>query len=264
MWWRTLKTAGYSTELADLRDYVRGGTNPYDYAHFVEDFLEDHPEHQPEEEYDGEPDSYEYGYYWLDRASEAQQKAFIDYLDNHSGRHHQDGYLAYDSPVYNTLDYRRTLKPDWLVHFTDDARGIEQDGFAYGHPDMEGVHLTTWKQNRQQAPGYNFAFPADSRDARGAASEGKYGNEAVVFYSGGIQFDHSGDQESQVIVWGPHVNKEMIFPMKKYGGDGWIVEDYTGRELVAGQTYQEAVEFIKNNWQMLKSTRDKHRKPRRR
>ena len=49
----------------------------------------------------------------------------------------------------------------------------------------------------------------------------------------------------------------MIFPMKKEVYGNWMVEDYTGRELVAGKTYSEAVQFIKENWRMLKSTREK-------
>ena len=261
MWWRTLKTAGYSTELAELRDHVRNGTNGYDYPQFVRDFLEENPHHEitnPDLVYE-EHDDREYGYQWLDNATPEQHEHYNQFLNDHRPRHRYDEEAAFMSPAYNTLDYRRTRKPGWLVHFTDDPSGIEESGLAYGHPDIDGVHLTTWKTNRQKAPGYNFAFPANSTDAKAAAQDKKYGNDAVVFFSGGIEFDHNGDQESQVVVWGPNVNREMIFPIKHDYGD-WYVEDYRGRPIVAGKTYEQAVDFVKNNWQMLKATRDKVRR----
>ena len=261
MWWRTLKTAGYSTELGDLRDHVRNGTDGYDYPQFVGDFLDEYPHHahsNPDLNQDTGDDR-ENGFQWLDSASLEQRQQYIEFLNDHRARHRFDEDMAFMSPAYNTLDYRRTRKPNWLVHFTDNPTNIEEEGFKYGHPDIDGVHLTTWKHNREKAPGYNFAFPASSQDAEVAARSQKYGQEAVMFFSGGVEFDHAGDQESQVVVWGPNVNREMIFPIRQFSGD-WFVEDYRGREIAVGKTYSEAVEFVKTNWQMLKATRDKIRR----
>ena len=166
MWYRSIKKAGYSTELAYLRDYVREGTNPYDYAFLVDNFLDSHEEYRLDpsimEDVEDYPD--ERGYTWLNNAPDDYRKAFVSFLNDSRERYQYDNSNAYESPAYNSLEYQRALRPDWLVHFTENARDIENEGFKYGHPDIEGVHLSTWKEDRMEDPGYNFAFQVDSND----------------------------------------------------------------------------------------------------
>jgi hypothetical protein len=157
------------------------------------------------------------------------------------------------------MDYRGTTRrPEWNVHFTDNADAIGKNGFQYGHPDQYGVHLTTYKRDRQKEPGFNFAFPADARDAKNAEREQKYGDEAVLFYGNGMDVDHFGDEERQRIFWGPNIDKRMIFPIQRDDEQGgWAVFDDTGRALVRGKDYNDVVRWVQTNYRMLQSIREK-------
>ena len=50
----------------------------------------------------------------------------------------------------------------------------------------------------------------------------------------------------------------MIFPIHRDGGS-WAVRDYSGRDIICGKDYEEVVDYIQNNWQMLQHTRNKIR-----
>ena len=157
--------------------------------------------------------------------------------------------------------FEGVVKPTWLIHFTDDPDGIAMNGFKYGHEEFRGLHLTTYKGDRMKFPGYNFYFDTDNeRDYRSTARQGKYGKHAVVFWGSGVEAWHSGDEERQVVFWGPSVRKDMIFPVKNDYGD-WTVFGWNDRELYKSESIEDAVNWIINNYRMLQSIRDKQNRP---
>lgn len=133
-----------------------------------------------------------------------------------------------EAPTWAHLDLNQNnllKRQTWLIHFSDYAHDIAYNGFTHGSDDMSKLGLTTWtKHAAKQYGGYNFAFIAGSRDANIAASNGKYGKNAVMFQNAGVYAEHYGDQEDQVMFWGADVNKHEIVLLTKTEYDGWCVE----------------------------------------
>ena len=249
------RAASMVEEVGFLNRYLKEGYDPYDYSHLIERFLEevgdDHPEWiVPGVDVEDDPTD------WIEKAPEDAKTEFRKYVENRR-RHSGD---EWDAPPYETMSHEQFLKPGWMVHFTDDAKGIAAAGFMFGHRDMEGLALTNWKANRKTEPGYNFAFQADSRDAQFAAREKKYGRDAVVFWGAGVKAYHYGDEEHQVLVWGPSIRRDMIFAIFR-DDDGWRVDGDTGRTLVRGE-FEKCVSWVEGNWRTLADIKAKRSRPR--
>lgn len=242
------KKASYGPELGYLNRYLKGGFDPYDYQDQVPDFLDDIGV-----EYDKNLEYYEVAEEWLPTASEEQLKEFRHWCENRK-RYSGD---EYDAPPYEAMGHTKLTSPGWLVHFTDDPYAIAMRGFEFGHEDMRGLALTTWKRERKRGPGYNFAFPLGSRDARIAEHDQKYGKHAVVFWGAGVQVTHYGDEEEQVIVWGPSVRKDLIFPMMRQDGL-WVVMDWRNdRVLMRNEDFERMAHWVADNHAMLAGIREK-------
>ena len=143
-------------------------------------------------EREGEDGTYETAYRVEQGMTEDEKEGFADYLmQNDPG----------DAPTWAHFDAPRMLRPDtWLVHFTDDGYDVARKGFRYGMDDMTRLGLTSWfNKESKKFGGYNFAFVADGRSASSAASAKKYGKQAVMFRSAGVEAYHWGDMEDQVI-----------------------------------------------------------------
>ncbi|RLI70089.1 hypothetical protein DRO91_07115 [Candidatus Heimdallarchaeota archaeon] len=149
--------------------------------------------------------------------TEDERNEFASYLSSISG-------WEEEAPTWTFLDFNRMIKPGtWLVHFSKNADEIALHGFEKGVQDMTKLGLTTYLPwYEKQWAGYNFAFTADSRHARWAANQGKYGNEAVMFQSAGVEASHWGDEEDQVIFWGPAIDQDKIVYLKRIY-DNWCV-----------------------------------------
>jgi hypothetical protein len=249
MWYRTAKQlmkreSGYSKELGYLRDTLQGGINPFDYAFMYNAYLE---ETNPELAAQMDPDEASGA---VERLEQQELDAFKSWLEIQ--------YSNYGNPIYPTMEWRSFARPEWNVHFTNFADDIGENGFQYGHPQVEGLHYTPGNSGTH---GFNFAFPADARDANRAERDGKYGGDAVLFYGGGADTYHQGDEENQRLFWGKNVDPRMIFPIK-YDREkgGWYVEDATGRTLVEGKDYGDVVRWVQKNYRMLQSIREKQRR----
>lgn len=240
------KKATYSTELATLRDRLKDGFDPYDFSYLIIDYLEASDEMKEEWL---KLEDYEVLEEWLKVATPKDKSSFQDYVANKMGPD------PYGEPPYMHMDYKTLTKPDWLVHFTDDARDIEINGFRFGHPDMEGIHLTTYKRNRKKEPGYNFAFEVGSRNSKNVASDKKYGKQAVVFWGAGVEVFHFGDEERQIIVWGPSVNKSLIFAMYSDGHE-WYVPG-SNRDIIVLGDFEKVSTWITENYKMLIDIKNK-------
>lgn len=141
----------------------------------------------------------------------------------------------------------------WLVHFSYQAYDISRNGFQKGVLDVDRLGLTTHlHSSEKERPGYNFAFEANSRYAAHAASIGKYGDDFVIFQNSGYSAWHYGDEEQQVIFYGPDVNPHDIIYVENDGGD-FVVKAKAGKkdELFRGD-YEEVVKWVMDNFQQYR------------
>jgi hypothetical protein len=176
-----------------------------------------------------------------------------------------------EAPTTAYLSLRNKNKPmihrlTWLVHFTDEPTSIAEEGFKIGMNDPNKLGLTTYTKNTsfdKSDGGYNFAFIADSRDAKNAAhgrhGDSKYGKHAVMFQNSGVHAYHNGDEEDQIIFWGSDVNPRNIIVLKHL--DDWTVIGKTfyykethptfDKELYKGD-FEKCVAWIMNNFQQYR------------
>jgi len=249
-WYKT----SISNENAWLRNYLRSGFDPYAYTYEIFEFLKEKDLVFD----DDEREHYEIADEWLSKADENEINEFKKWFEN--SRFYGESSIS--GPPHSAMEFVNYVKPTWLVHFTDDASSISFNGFKYGHEDMDiGLALTTHKRNREKNPGYNFAFEEGSRDAKNVASDGKYGNEAVVFWGDGVKAYHSGDEENQIIFWGPSVDTRMIFPIRIVDGDSdWAVyHSDRGTPMVQGD-FPEITAWVIDNYGMLQNLHGKNKK----
>jgi len=238
-----------SNENAYLRDYLKNGFDPYDFSYFIKEYLD-----SKSIDYDDDMEYYDIFEEWIQKASKDQIEDFKNYTENNNI---YDGLDGWNSPPYSAMDFTKYISPTWMIHFTNDAQGVADNGFVYGHEEMkEGLHLTTHKVDRYQGSGYNFSFEFGTREASNAARSGKYGEEAVLFWSDGVQVSHWGDEEEQIIFWGPSVNKSLIFPITRDYGN-WTVIDEAGRNVFTSEDFNTTVSWCVDNINMLQSTRSK-------
>ena len=150
---------------------------------------------------------------------------------------------------------RQQLLPatTWLVHFTDDPDGIAQKGFIYGVHDVSKLGLTTYmsKDNfYKRGGGYNFAFRANTRYANWAASEHKYGRDAVLFQNSGVVTQHYADEEEQIIFNGKDVDPRSIVILRNEDGDWQVAarrRTRGDRPLYSG-TFENAVLWVQQHY----------------
>lgn len=245
---RRLLQASYSNEIGYLNRYLKEGFDPNDYEFELKTYLENQGQ-----EFDEDLEYYDIAQEWLGKASKEDLEKFKKWVQN---RPPSD---MTDSPAYEAMSYNSFVKPTWLVHFTDDPYSIAKEGFKYGHEDTNGLALTTWYTNeaRKRHAGYNFAFKVGSRDARICARQNKYGKHAVVFWGAGVEAYHSGDEEDQIIIWGPSVNTNLIFPVLNEEGS-WVVNDWRNDKLlIKDDDFNKVAEWVVNNNQMLQQIRSK-------
>jgi len=120
-----------------------------------------------------------------------------------------------DSSVNFSLNNHGKLLPrnTWVGHFCSDARSIASHGFMHGEPDAYSLGLTRLKSDeaRYGHTGYNFGFDVKTMRKNWQRGVAKYGKELVLFQTSGVSAYHSGDEEDQIIFWGPHI--EWVVPI---------------------------------------------------
>jgi len=136
----------------------------------------------------------------------------------------QDIVDYYELPSWCTMDFNRIVKNEWCIHFGSDSESIAKEGFTGGTPDIESLAYTNAGQQKHYA-GYNFAFLINDRKV----DYNEYGDEAVIFRTSGVEIYHYGDNQNQVIFWGPNV--KSFIPIHQDNGD-WVVYGQNGQVLV--------------------------------
>lgn len=164
---------------------------------------------------------------------------FIQYVSYHGDT---------EVPLFCVADFRREVHNEWLVHMTssDNIPGLYKEGFSYG-VDIDNLAYTPGigTTNYKYGAGYDFAFDAD--DASVAEKSG-YGDCAVLFQASGIQIYHWGDQQYQVIFYGPSA-RNLIFLFQDDETKMWYVDsEITGRRLVEFETLGFLVQWCISNF----------------
>jgi hypothetical protein len=163
-----------------------------------------------------------------------------DSLANFAGDY-EEGHTQHNFSINNKgkLLPRQT----WVGHFCSDAESIAREGFIFGESDPYDLGLTMHKSDaaRHSSPGYNFGYELrhlfknwhTSWNSRRGGT--KYGEELVIFQTSGVSATHYGDQEDQVIFWGPHVEwviaitKAPVEDYDRHSEDDYAVLDNRGR-----------------------------------
>jgi hypothetical protein len=161
------------------------------------------------------------------------------------------------------------LRDIWLIHHSS-AGDIDTRGFRFGVQEIEGLAYTGSGHTYEgQDPGYNFAYHPDDHDTYGWATRGsgrlKYGQHAYAFWvPWAVRATHHGDQEPQVIFWGPSarnivpISREVWNPEADgWGGekgaeeDRWVIEgldgDRPGR-TVSAEDAGDLVSWLEENY----------------
>jgi hypothetical protein len=174
-----------------------------------------------------------------------------DWIKNRQDEH-EDFRNSID--VESSLTYLKYQKPGWLIHFTDHAKNISKNGFLFGHRQDEFLGLSYTKNesmwfNSKGRSGYNYAYSiySPSVDLNGP----NFGAEAVVFWGDGVKVYHAGDDENQIIFWGPDISPDRIFPIFNKMGE-YVVYNKSGRLVKTSSLPMEIAEWVSNNYQMLK------------
>lgn len=173
-------------------------------------------------------------------------------LSEHDKTKVLDWFSRYDPasmPTWSTMSDPSPVRRNvWLIHFSDDAFRIQSKGFALGREQAENLALTN-HMGAAKYPGYNFAFIADSRYAANAARTNKYGKEAVMFRALGVKAYHYGDEEEQVMFWGPSVDRSGIVYLYRDENDEWAVGEHgdSGRPIYRG-SFDNVVAWVENNF----------------
>ena len=156
----------------------------------------------------------------------------------------RDEIDAVYTPSWDCMDYISLVKDEWLIHFTENAYGISNNGFLYGINELDKLCLTThFNMGLKQEGGYNFAYPISYKKALKTGLN--YGSEAVVFRANGIKVWHHGDEEYQVIFEGSTARD--IIPLI-ISDEKWMAGDLNH----GFEDLETAVNWINNNFNQYK------------
>lgn len=167
-----------------------------------------------------------------------------------------------DDTTWTSMEFIGIVKNKWLIHFSDDAREIAADGFTEGTDDMDRLALTYGVRKKYE--GYNFAYDLDEFEKYGHGCHNggyKYGSDAVLFRASGIKVWHYGDEENQVIFYGPLAHDFIYVHFDNYYYDEhneeyderWVVYDKNGKELYSNESLQNVTDwFTKNKRQYMR------------
>ena len=156
--------------------------------------------------------------------------AFIRYIEDN---------VQYEKlPTWLICDLKGVVKNEWCIHFTDNATSIARNGFNSGTLSMDKFAYTDMRTNMGE--GYNFAYPLDEKRVNDAL----YGQEAVIFQTSGVRIHHYGDDEDQVIFYGP--DAKNFIPIVKDDADTWCIYGQNGQVFKRG-TPMEIVRWALSN-----------------
>jgi len=157
----------------------------------------------------------------------------------------------YDLPSWMTMDFNRIVKNEWCIHFCNDAYAIAREGFKWGTDDIGRLALTGAGM-KKPSEGYNFAFPIgeyhidkNSYGSFNPVTKERGTQEAVIFQASGIEVYHEGDEQDQVVFWGPGAKNFIPIKYDRENG-GWCIYGNKGQVLYSGKP-SEILEWVLTN-----------------
>ena len=240
---------------------------PYEYYYFFRDFLieEDVDFEDPKEivpsNYADEPDEEEDMFdsdleliTWLQNEKKEIYYKFADYLYKKIINYELD-ISDSDYPAWFFFDDDpEIIKNQWLIHFSDNAESIAEEGFKYGVDEMEKLGLTTHlSEFDKKYGGYNFAYTLQDfkRYARKVSKGYSYGREAVVFRASGIRLYHNSDHEYQTIFYG-NTARDIVLISEGYSAD-WAVTKKDGTIIFENGSFERVVKWVIQNYAQYKN-----------
>lgn len=152
-----------------------------------------------------------------------------------------DEYADVRPPTYDVMDYKRVVKNEWLVHFSDNAEDIARDGFRRATYDMDELGYSNAKEDE----GYCFAFSADYVNDWNA---NKYGREAVLFRASGVEGYHYGDEEKQVIFYNNDAKDIVYLHHDSAYGEWYVESDITGNVIHSADRVADLIQWVIANF----------------
>lgn len=263
-----------SPELSNLKYYLtmddesKKNDYLYKYAASIYDFIKDKnwedefSDEELEELKDNDENDFENNIDILKNHPDVAS-AFLKYAENLSE--------YWGDNANDVFDYEDNVdvNKDWLIHFSEDAGSIAYKGFIKGTGDLE--HLALTDGSNYSSEGYNFAFLADevtNSEAEYYCGRNSDNWGAVMFHANGIEAYHYGDNQNQVIFWGPsardlvpiyhgNVDIDIDHHYDDYADnrgdndDTWYVTDDKspyGRILYSNQEIEYVIAWVENNF----------------
>lgn len=149
---------------------------------------------------------------------------------------------AEELPTWVHTSYIGIVKNEWCIHFGSDSDSIARDGFTDGTDDLDGLAFTGAGQLKGHE-GYNFAYKLSERNV----DLSKYGEEAVIFRTSGVEILHYGDQERQVIFWGPYAHDFIPIKQDEYSLE-WSVYGKNNQLLYSNTSASKAAYWAVSNY----------------
>ena len=157
----------------------------------------------------------------------------------------------YELPSWMTMDFNRIVKNEWCIHFCYDADSIAREGFKWGTDDMGKLALTGAGMEKP-SEGYNFAFPIgeyhidnNSYGSFNPSTRQRGSQEAVIFQTSGVEVYHEGDEQNQVVFWGPNAKNFIPIKYDREQG-GWCIYGNKGQVLYTGKP-SKILEWVLTN-----------------
>lgn len=179
------------------------------------------------------------------------QKEFVEYISSKDS-----SLMSHHTKTAFTLENDKLLKRlTWLIHFTNEPFEICKHGFIYGVDNISNLGLTVYLDiDDKKHGGYNFAFKCENiRTIKDVARKNKYGKHAVIFQNSGVDAYHYGDEENQVIFYGPDVKKENIIPIHNNGE--YEIYDRSGDKIFyKSDDIRKIINWIMNNYNQYRNS----------
>lgn len=176
------------------------------------------------------------------------------------GKYIEHNIDSYDLPTSFYFSWPEIIKKQWLIHLTDYAKDIWNNGFTYGTYDISQLGLTTYiSQDSKKYGGYNFAYTVEDFLRYGRRSESgqrfRYGQEVIMFRCSGVRAYHSGDEEEQTIFWGKYATDIIWLEEGEYesgdkeGEDCWFIESRkTDQRIVEKDELDDLIHWVQKNY----------------
>ena len=188
---------------------------------------------------------------WFDYCDDEKIEQFISLLKRHDLCEHFISAMEriisgcgdyMDLPTWMSCDFIRVVKNEWCIHFGSDSMSIAREGFTGGTDDINSIAYTN-AGHYKASEGYNFAYLLGERNV----DNNEYGDEAVIFRTSGVEIYHYGDEENQVVFWGPNVKSfiPIRYDSNTYGQ--WVVLGKNDQVLKAADFPSEIAEWAVDN-----------------